>query len=242
MDPVPGPLFLRKSGSSGNQTRDFWICSQELWPLDHRGGDKYALYIHIADKKAIECLLQPKQRICVMFILLQDIRKQSVIKRTVREGKVSNDTWSGRFLNNEVIFGVNFRAQRMWSLLFFWYVHALKCKILHAMTGLCYWNKDSGYINLYIDGLHARPQGLDSCEWQEFFLHSRMSRPPWGQSSLLSFCCGKAAGTWSWPLTSMKYWAEGWWCDTFTPMYVFMVWYLINHRVILTFTLQCEAA
>jgi hypothetical protein len=24
--------------SAGNWTRDLWICSQELWPLDHRGG------------------------------------------------------------------------------------------------------------------------------------------------------------------------------------------------------------
>jgi hypothetical protein len=28
--PVPDPLLLRKSGSSGNRTRDLWICSQEL--------------------------------------------------------------------------------------------------------------------------------------------------------------------------------------------------------------------
>jgi hypothetical protein len=38
VDPVPGPLLLRKSGSAVNRTRDLWICSQELWPLDHRGG------------------------------------------------------------------------------------------------------------------------------------------------------------------------------------------------------------
>jgi hypothetical protein len=38
VDPVPDPLLLRKSGSSGNRTRDLRICSQELWPLDHRGG------------------------------------------------------------------------------------------------------------------------------------------------------------------------------------------------------------
>jgi hypothetical protein len=38
MDPVPDPLLFRKSGSARNQTRDLWICSQELWPLDHRGG------------------------------------------------------------------------------------------------------------------------------------------------------------------------------------------------------------
>jgi hypothetical protein len=36
--PVPVPLLLRKSGSAGNRTRDLWICSQKLWPLDHRGG------------------------------------------------------------------------------------------------------------------------------------------------------------------------------------------------------------
>jgi hypothetical protein len=38
VDPVPDLLLLRKSGSAGNRTRDFWICSQELSPLDHRGG------------------------------------------------------------------------------------------------------------------------------------------------------------------------------------------------------------
>jgi hypothetical protein len=37
VDPVPDPLLLRLSGSAGNRTRDLWICSQELWPLDHRG-------------------------------------------------------------------------------------------------------------------------------------------------------------------------------------------------------------
>jgi hypothetical protein len=36
VDPVPDPLLLRKFGSAGNRTRDFWICSQELWPLDHK--------------------------------------------------------------------------------------------------------------------------------------------------------------------------------------------------------------
>ena len=38
VDPVPDPLLLRKSGSVGNRTRDLCICSQKLWPLDHRGG------------------------------------------------------------------------------------------------------------------------------------------------------------------------------------------------------------
>jgi len=40
VDPVPDPLLLRKSGSAGDRTRDLCICSQKLWPLDHRGGLK----------------------------------------------------------------------------------------------------------------------------------------------------------------------------------------------------------
>jgi hypothetical protein len=36
VDPVPDPLLLRKSVSNGNRTQDLLVCSQELWPLDHR--------------------------------------------------------------------------------------------------------------------------------------------------------------------------------------------------------------
>jgi hypothetical protein len=38
VDPVPDLLIFRKSGSSGNQTRDHWVRSQKLLPVDHRGG------------------------------------------------------------------------------------------------------------------------------------------------------------------------------------------------------------
>jgi hypothetical protein len=38
VDPVPNPLLSRKSGRTGNQTRDLWVCSQELWSLAHRRG------------------------------------------------------------------------------------------------------------------------------------------------------------------------------------------------------------
>jgi hypothetical protein len=44
VDPVPHPLLLRKSGSAGNRTQDFSICTQKLWPLDHRGG---RIHIHM---------------------------------------------------------------------------------------------------------------------------------------------------------------------------------------------------
>jgi hypothetical protein len=30
VDPVPDPLLLRKSGSAGNRTQEFWICIQKL--------------------------------------------------------------------------------------------------------------------------------------------------------------------------------------------------------------------
>jgi hypothetical protein len=47
VDPVPDPLLLRKSGSSGNRTRDLRICSQEVWPLDHRGGQVSLILIKL---------------------------------------------------------------------------------------------------------------------------------------------------------------------------------------------------
>jgi hypothetical protein len=34
MHSVLGPLLLNKPASAGNRTRDLWIFSQELWPLD----------------------------------------------------------------------------------------------------------------------------------------------------------------------------------------------------------------
>jgi hypothetical protein len=36
VDPVPDPLLVRKSGRAGNRTRDLWLCSQKLWPLDRQ--------------------------------------------------------------------------------------------------------------------------------------------------------------------------------------------------------------
>jgi hypothetical protein len=49
VDPVPDLLLPRKSGSTGNRTWNLWICSQELCPLDHRGGHRHRinLFIHV---------------------------------------------------------------------------------------------------------------------------------------------------------------------------------------------------
>jgi hypothetical protein len=43
VDPVPDPLLLRKSGSAGYRTRDLWVSSQEVCPLDHRGDEDIVL-------------------------------------------------------------------------------------------------------------------------------------------------------------------------------------------------------
>jgi len=60
--PVPDPLLLRKSGNAGNRTRDLCICSQKLWPLDHRGGQLDALTsqiyfwnetLHVSDSSSV---------------------------------------------------------------------------------------------------------------------------------------------------------------------------------------------
>jgi hypothetical protein len=43
---VSDPLLLSKSGSAGNRTPDLWICNQELWLLDHRGGRRKRSPVH----------------------------------------------------------------------------------------------------------------------------------------------------------------------------------------------------
>jgi hypothetical protein len=36
VDAVAEPLIVRKLHSAKNRTRDFWLCSQEVWPLDFK--------------------------------------------------------------------------------------------------------------------------------------------------------------------------------------------------------------
>jgi hypothetical protein len=62
VDPVPDPLLLRKSGSVGNRTWGLWICSQELWPLDHRGGRLYCITCNKIGKAKREMLLSGTKR------------------------------------------------------------------------------------------------------------------------------------------------------------------------------------
>jgi hypothetical protein len=59
---VPDPLLLRKSGSAGNRTRDLWICRQELWTLDRRGGSILIswLYTNLNGLRAWRILLESR--------------------------------------------------------------------------------------------------------------------------------------------------------------------------------------
>jgi len=64
VDPVPDPLLLRKSGSAGDRTRDLCICSQKLWPLDHRGGQQtYQTQAHI-DVSLYSCARYVSDPLC----------------------------------------------------------------------------------------------------------------------------------------------------------------------------------
>jgi hypothetical protein len=80
VDPVLDPLLLRKSGSAGNRTRDLWIRSQKLVPLDHRGGPvnvTYTAYLQLQDTR--KCSLSnhshSEVRTAMPLVQLFDFRK-----------------------------------------------------------------------------------------------------------------------------------------------------------------------
>jgi hypothetical protein len=47
--PRSRPTISQKIWYRRKSNPDLWICSQELWPLDHRGGPNYYLRIFIID-------------------------------------------------------------------------------------------------------------------------------------------------------------------------------------------------
>jgi hypothetical protein len=47
MVPIPDPPLPRKSGRAGNRTRDLWICNNDLWLVENRGGQETPIYLFI---------------------------------------------------------------------------------------------------------------------------------------------------------------------------------------------------
>jgi hypothetical protein len=63
VDPFSDRLLLRKSGSTKNWTQYLWICSHELWSLDHRGGHHVPVQFKRCDRmccKSSFCFRTPK--------------------------------------------------------------------------------------------------------------------------------------------------------------------------------------
>jgi hypothetical protein len=86
LDTVPDPLLLR----AGNRTRDPWICSQELWPLDCRDGLKftlracynlaqsYFLFRNIKTEIYWSVSARWRTRLCYMVLRLYSIQPEEV--------------------------------------------------------------------------------------------------------------------------------------------------------------------
>jgi len=76
VDPVPDPLLLRKSGSAGDRTRDLCICSQKLWPLDHRGGHPFELTHHVIRREGGKEKAEKSQELSQLLALEEGKMKQ----------------------------------------------------------------------------------------------------------------------------------------------------------------------
>jgi hypothetical protein len=83
--------------------------------------------------------------------------------------------------------------------------------------------KTHSMLSQYSDGLRAGWWGFDSWQDKSFFLHLNVQtgcgvHPATYQVDTKS----KAAGAWSWPLTSMQCRGQEWWSYTSIPPYIFM--------------------
>jgi hypothetical protein len=77
VDPVPDPLLFRKSGSAGNRTQDLWVISQELRPLDHRGGrlEQYQTIYKRNQQSIIYSKWRPRVNAAQMGVVLVNLHK-----------------------------------------------------------------------------------------------------------------------------------------------------------------------
>jgi hypothetical protein len=73
VDLVPEPLLLRKSGRAGNRSRVLWICSQKLWPLDHRYNNLQYIIMWNPTKRQCYVLLILSFQRCTHYLQSQDL-------------------------------------------------------------------------------------------------------------------------------------------------------------------------
>jgi hypothetical protein len=99
--PVPDPLLLRKSGRVGNRTRDLWICSHKLWPLDHRGGKWKQIQTDIlastvSHDKINVILMRSPDMIwsAVKYIPMRDLKFKWIIKWSRQDVKIIYTSFS----------------------------------------------------------------------------------------------------------------------------------------------------
>jgi hypothetical protein len=110
MDPVPDPLLLRKCGSVGNRTRDLWACSQEPWPLDHRGG------LPEGGAEPNMSWLRHSDRLLTSHIILQSSVNGAMHLKGLSTWIMDESNWSSwqmrrsrRFIQISVQFGYRFK-------------------------------------------------------------------------------------------------------------------------------------
>jgi hypothetical protein len=113
VDPVPDPLFLRRSGSAGNHTRDFWLCRRGLWPLDHpRLGEwavEYAMEINPARSKAV-CLTRARMTEPLSYSLRDIVIPEASSCKYLRIILRSDLSWADQ---------VNYTVKKAWKALRF---------------------------------------------------------------------------------------------------------------------------
>jgi hypothetical protein len=71
VDPVPDTLLLKKCRK---WNLDLWVCSQELWPLDHRGGHqvKVKVTLQLTVSQSLCQGIEPTLRLVTRYYFLSE--------------------------------------------------------------------------------------------------------------------------------------------------------------------------
>jgi hypothetical protein len=165
VDPVPDPLFHRKSGSAGNRTRNLCISSQELWPLDHRGGRIF--FIHETKTIGFRCSIDT----CVKWEYYTIFIHSGV---TACNSQYTATAWPGS------LFSSFLPAQASDSELFQWCVPAIVSPILSPqaqcpdVATLCLFRTESQIITHNKHHHHDQPHLCSACQVLWFWIITKI--------------------------------------------------------------------